>query len=53
MGPLVFPQLLSPRNIGGCNLEAAGLEMEKNAAVGRGRQGLSPPATTTAKAPNS
>lgn len=34
MGPLVFPQLLSPRNTRSCNLEAAGLEMEKNARGG-------------------
>lgn len=45
MEPLVFPLLLSPRNLD--------LEMEKNAGVGRGRQGPSLPAATTAKAPNS
>lgn len=37
MGPLVFPQLLlSPRSTGSCNLEAASLEMEKNAGAGEG-----------------
>lgn len=29
MEPLVFPQLLSPRNTGSCSLETSSLEMEK------------------------
>lgn len=52
-GAACVPQPLSPCHTGGRNLGAAGLEMEKNAGAGRGGWGLSPPATTIAKAPDS